>query len=214
MKHLYFLSGLGADERIFQFLQLPGYVRHYIRWIRPYPQETLEHYADRLTAQIEHDRPILIGVSFGGMIAVEMAKLMPVEKLILISSAKTREELPPYFQLLRGFPLHSYIPIQVTQQLSLITADWWFSVASQPERDLLRSVLQDTDPAFLQWAIDGVLHWDNATPPKEVVHIHGTGDRLLPIAYVKPDITIADSGHLMIVSRAAELSTLLTAILA
>jgi predicted phosphoribosyltransferase len=38
------------------------------------PNDTLQSYAIQLSAQIDTPKPIILGVSFGGMIAIEIAK--------------------------------------------------------------------------------------------------------------------------------------------
>ena len=50
---LYFLSGLGADKRIFQKLNLPDqYTIVHIDWIKPVPNESIAAYAQRLSVVI------------------------------------------------------------------------------------------------------------------------------------------------------------------
>lgn len=75
--NVYFISGLGADKRIFSKLTLSAeFDIIHIDWIVPFSKETLVSYAKRLSKVIDVNNPFaLIGVSFGGMIAVEIAKL-------------------------------------------------------------------------------------------------------------------------------------------
>ena len=100
MKKLFLLSGLGADKRVFDFLDLCQYEPHHVIWVAHVPYETITEYAKRLLPQITGHKPVLIGVSFGGMIALEMAKFIEVEKVILISSALTPQAIPPYFKMM------------------------------------------------------------------------------------------------------------------
>jgi pimeloyl-ACP methyl ester carboxylesterase len=95
-KELYIFSGLGADERVFQQLDFSGFSTTFIKWIVPQDTETIENYATRLLDQITTTKPTLIGLSFGGLIAVEVAKQIDTEKVILIASAKTKNEIPFY----------------------------------------------------------------------------------------------------------------------
>lgn len=97
-KELYIFSGLGADEKVFQKLYFSDFSPTFIKWIAPQEEETIENYATRLLDQIRTTKPILIGLSFGGMIAVEVAKQIDTEKVILIASAKTQNEIPFYFR--------------------------------------------------------------------------------------------------------------------
>lgn len=209
MKDLYFVSGLGADARVFQFLKFEGYQPKHIYWIPPEPQESIEQYAKRLTQQIQSDRPILVGLSFGGMMAIEIAKWLPTEKIILISSAKNRLEIPGYIQLLKLLPLHKWVSIQLLNWAGLGFMNWFFGVTTQAESQLLKAILLETDSTFLRWAIDRVLDWQNIVIPANLHHIHGTDDRVLPLRYAKADTIVEGGGHFMIVSKAAQISQLL-----
>ncbi len=70
MKHIYCISGFGADERLFSKFFLPGYQIHFVKWIIPEKKESINSYAKKLIAQIDHPNPILIGVTFGSMICI------------------------------------------------------------------------------------------------------------------------------------------------
>jgi pimeloyl-ACP methyl ester carboxylesterase len=110
LKTIFLLSGLGADRRIFDRLDLSGYEVHYIEWIKPMEDDTMMSYAQRLSSQIKSPNPILIGVSFGGMVATEIATQIATEKVILISSARDSIDIPFYFRMLRYLPVHRWIP--------------------------------------------------------------------------------------------------------
>lgn len=214
LRDIYFVSGLGADERVFRLLELKGYQPVHIRWLDPEPGESIEHYAQRLTTQIHADRPILVGLSFGGIIAVEIAKQIEVERVILISSAKDRFEVPLYFRLLRWLPIHRIFPFKSLLWLGYWIAYWFFSTESPEERRLLRAILLDTDAHFLKWALHRVVTWRNETIPERLCHIHGLSDRIFPIRFLDPDFTIEQGGHFMIVNRAGQISRLIEKIMA
>ena len=97
MKDIYLLSGLGADHRVLQDLDFSGYNITFIKWIQLIKNESIEDYAKRLTEQIITQNPIIIGLSFGGIMAVEIGKLIDTERIILIASAKTKFEIPFYY---------------------------------------------------------------------------------------------------------------------
>ena len=86
MKTIYCISGLGADERAFSKLKVDGYALKVINWLIPEPNETIEHYASRMRAGITEENPVLMGLSFGGMMCTEIAKQIPVSKIIIISN--------------------------------------------------------------------------------------------------------------------------------
>ena len=114
MHTLYFVPGLGADERLFSKLKLDGFEKRCIKWIPPLKNESLPGYAERLSAQINAGESFsLIGVSFGGMIAVEMSQFLNPKHLILISSAKTCYEIPGSMKLFRYLPVIIFFPIHL-----------------------------------------------------------------------------------------------------
>lgn len=208
-KELYIFSGLGADEKVFQKLYFSDFSPTFIKWIAPQEEETIENYATRLLDQIRTTKPILIGLSFGGMIAVEVAKQIDTEKVILIASAKTQNEIPFYFRFAGQLGLQNFLPTSLLKSSNFIT-NWFFGTSATFDKQLLKQILIDTDAIFLKWAIDKIVRWKNQTHPKNVFHIHGTSDRILPLAFVKCNSTIRNGGHLMTLNNPEEINSLLS----
>jgi pimeloyl-ACP methyl ester carboxylesterase len=207
-KIIHIFSGLGADERVFCKLDFSGFEVVFIRWITPERRETIEHYARRLSAQIKTANPVLIGLSFGGIMAVEVAKLMPTRKVILLSSAKNRREIPFYYRLPGALKLHKCLPLCCFKTPNPVT-DWFFGAQTPEDKALLAAVLKDTDPVFLAWAMDKIARWSNTQSPANLIHIHGARDRILPIRHVSADVIVEQGGHLMALNQARTLSEIL-----
>jgi len=212
MKEIYLFSGLGADKRAFQNLDLSAYKPTFIEWVKPEKKESIEHYAKRLLSQIKTDKPILIGVSFGGIMAVEVAKHIETEKIILISSAKSKKEIPFYFRFSGALRLHRLMPMHLLKNPNFVF-HWLFGIRSESEKNILGNILKDTDPVFLVWAIEKISSWSNQIIHKNLVHIHGTDDRIFPFRLLKADFSIKGGGHFMILNRAEELSRLLKSLI-
>ncbi|RAJ93187.1 pimeloyl-ACP methyl ester carboxylesterase [Larkinella arboricola] len=212
MKPIYIFSGLGADERVFKNLDWSGFAVTFITWIPPTSGETIEKYARRLGQQITQEKPVLIGLSFGGIMAVEVAKLIPTEKVILIASAKTRQEIPFYYRLAGQLRLHKLLPTAWMKRPTVLS-NWFFCTHSKADRQLLATILRETDPAFLSWAIDQIVTWTHQTPTPNLIHIHGQADRILPFRYVKGAIPVVGGGHFMTINKAEELTSLLRSLL-
>lgn len=212
MKDIYIFSGLGADERVFQKLDFSGLKVTFIHWITPQKNEKIEAYAKRLTSQITNNKPVLIGLSFGGIMAVEVAKQIDTEKIILIASAKTKQEIPFYYRFAGKLSLHKLIPTKLMKQANFLNK-WFFGTENKQDKQLLKEILRDTDPVFLKWAIDKIVHWNNETVHKNLIHIHGTKDRILPFRYISCDIIVKEGGHLMTVNKSEELSQILRSLL-
>lgn len=104
MQKVYYISGLGADKRAFSFLDLSFCEPVFVDWISPLKKESLKNYALRLRQQINEEHPVVVGVSFGGMLAAEMAKADEQMKVIIIASNKSADEFPAYLRFGKYFP--------------------------------------------------------------------------------------------------------------
>jgi len=209
LKPIYFVSGLGADERVFQWLRYEGYRPVHIQWVSPESNESIERYAKRLSGQIQDDVPIVVGLSFGGIVAVEIAKQIKTEQVILLSSVKDSSEVPFYFKLFRVFPIHRIFPFKTLLWAFYWLVYWLFAPEGSEQKQLLRTILIETDPQFLKWALHKVVTWRNQEVPENLVHIHGKGDRIFPYRFVTPNYSVENSGHLMVMNRAEQVSDLL-----
>ena len=209
-KQLYILSGLGADERVFQRLDFSGFETTFIKWNIPYEKESVELYSKRLLDQITTINPTIIGLSFGGIMAIEIAKQIKTEKVILISSAKTKFEIPFYFRFIGLIGIHRLFPTSVLKSSNFLT-NYFFGAKTEFERQLLKQILNDTDPIFLKWAIEKITRWTNQTEINNLFHIHGTLDRILPRIFIKCDTTIKNGGHLMILNESEQMNIILKA---
>lgn len=206
---IYLISGLGADERIFQHLDFGQFEPKFVKWIVPKYNESLKSYAQRLAQQIETEKPIIVGVSFGGMLAIEIAKHIDCQQVILVSSAKTKHEIPFICRLFGQSNLHKLIPSALLKKANTLTY-WLFGMTTKSDKSLLKSILYNTDSTFLKWAINAIVHWDNTEILDNVVHIHGNADHILPINCIqKVDFKIEDGGHLMIYNQAERLNEVL-----
>lgn len=208
--NVYFISGLGADERVFTKLKLdPRLNVKYIKWIRPLKKESLQHYAARLSKQIDTSQPFqLVGLSFGGVVASEIADIACPEQVTLISSMSTGVPLSKFYQLMIKCLLMSPLSAPLLKSANRLTYSYFG--ADTPElKKLLKKILHDTDSKFLKWALTRMSGWDRKERVENLFHIHGTADKLIPILIVKPDIIIEGGGHLMVYAQADQISKIL-----
>ena len=204
----YLIPGLGADERVFRGLRLPGPAT-VLSWLPPLSlAEPLRHYAVRLAEAVPPEQPCwLLGVSFGGLLALEIGRLRPLAKVVLISSLASAAQLSPLLKLGRATGLYRLVPFGLLPHLPRL-AQWFFSARNGREYRLLSRILRDTDPVFARWATAQLLHWDSTGVPA-AVRLHGTHDRLLPAGITHIDYPLLGAGHFMVVSHAAQISRLL-----
>ncbi len=208
--NVYFLSGLGADERVFARLKLdPKLKVKHIKWVRPLKKETLQHYAARLSKQIDTSQPFqLVGLSFGGVVASEIADIACPEQVTLISSMSTGVPLSKFYQAMIRFLLMSPLSAPLLKSANRVTYSYFG--ADTPElKTLLKKILHATDSKFLKWALTRMSGWNRKDRVENLFHIHGTADKLIPIIIVKPDIIIEGGGHLMVYAQADQISKIL-----
>jgi pimeloyl-ACP methyl ester carboxylesterase len=189
---------------------LRGQVR-VLHWLPPQSaRESLPGYAVRLAAAVPVAQACwLVGVSFGGVLALEVGRLRPLAKVVLVSSLASPHELPGPARLARATGLHHLLPPQLLPLVPRV-AQWFFGARNGSEYELLQSIIRDTDPRFARWAIAQLLRWpgSNNVP---VARIHGTTDRLLPAGAAHSEYRLP-GGHFIIVSQAAEISRILNSL--
>jgi esterase/lipase len=115
---IYFMPGLAAGPEIFKKLALDKekYTFHYLKWIKPLDvEERIDNYAFRLSAKIKEENPVLVGVSFGGIMVQELAKFLNPRKVIIISSVKSPDELPGRFKFAKFTKIYKLFPIKVIE---------------------------------------------------------------------------------------------------
>jgi len=213
MPTVYCISGLGADEHIFDRLELPGFPFHYLSWLMPEGDEPLGTYAKRMQAGIATDQPILLGVSFGGMMAIEIARHLPSATVILVSSIQNRHQLPLLIRSSVWFGLGRWSP-RVNLPILSPFEDYFLGVETPDDARLVRNYRGNVDPKYLQWSIRHIAGWRNEWKPERFYHLHGGRDRIFPLKMVQPTHIVKSGGHLMIYNRPEEVSRILQGILA
>jgi pimeloyl-ACP methyl ester carboxylesterase len=212
MKNIYVISGLGADERVFYKTDFGKNNVVFLKWMLPEKNESVENYSLRLSKKIIHKDPVIIGLSFGGMMAMEVAKHINTEKIILISSAKTRYELPLFYRAAGKLNLQKIIPFFFLLRANVFS-NWAFSNRTLDDKKMLDTMMRETDIVFLKWAINKILHWQNTAVHKNVVHIHGNKDRILPFKNIRASLVIENGAHLMIITQSDEVNKILSKVL-
>lgn len=209
-RKIYFISGLGADERVFHFLDLPGYERIYVQWPKPTPNDTIKSYAQKIISTYEiSEGATLVGVSFGGLVCQEIAGMIKCNKVIIISSIKNYKEMAWQLRFVRFSHIHKLVPTWFLKWSNHLTADYYFGVSTESEKKLLHKIIDDTDRYFMKWAINAIMQWPRESEISGIYHIHGTNDKIFPVNNMANYNKIEGGGHFMIVNRASEVSSLI-----
>ena len=218
---MYCISGLGADHHIFDGLNVPGVSWSHLSWLMPEGDESLADYASRMKmgmrTGIADTAPVLLGVSFGGMMAIEIAKQCPGATVIIVSSIRHRRQLPLPLKMTRHLGVGKWKlgkwKLPTNSRLLAPFQDYFLGVETQQDSRLVREYRGNVDPHYLQWSIQHIAGWQNEWQPNPLYHIHGSKDKIFPLNLVEPTHIVRGGGHLMIHNRAGEISRILAGIL-
>ena len=213
MSKVFLIPGLGADARIFQYIDLKGHEVIPISWVEPEKQDTLSAYAQRLINNYAiTPGSIVVGNSLGGMLTIEIAKRVALDKAILISSIKTVSEAPASHTWYKYLPFYKLIPSPWLPQTGFIVRKVMGKM-SKHHQELFVSMLKGTSPRFIKWALGAILHWDNQTIPANVYHIIGDKDKIFPYQRIKNATIVQGGTHIMIYTKAKEINNWLKEII-
>ena len=201
--HVYLMPGMAASHLIFEYIKLPEdkFQIHFLDWFLPEKGQSLESYAKEMTNRIAHAEPILLGVSLGGILVQEMAKLITVNKIIIVSSVKLKSELPKRMLFARYTKVHKLLPTGLVNNVELL-AKYAFGETVVKRLELYERYLSIRDKNYIDWCIHQIVNWDQKEYPSNLVHIHGDKDAVFPISNIEDCTIVENATHTMIIHRA------------
>ncbi len=213
-QQIFFFTGLGADERAFAYLKLKTDLpRIYIAWLPPEKDESLAGYCQRLVeAYGIKNGDILIGLSFGGMVATEISLKIKASLTVLISSASTRQELPLLYRVAGKTGLDRLIPKKMLKSPGKLKY-FLFGLHKPEQRQLFDEIVRQADVEFVRWALRKVVTWNNRVRPENLIKIHGTADKIMPIHRRSTDFVLQGGSHFLTWEKAEEVSAILNNLL-
>lgn len=209
MSNLYYIPGMGTDERIFQRLApliasdwTPHYLLH-----QAMPEESMSAYGARLAKTLEstNEPLVLLGLSLGGPIAIEIARRTPHAAVILVSTYKQQLEEPLLFKAARLLPLHRWVPYGFTCRMVPYMARWT-GMANREESQLLRAMFDNSGAEHFAWARQAIVQWTNTWLPDTYLHLNGTRDHIFASANSHATHLIQGGTHNMVLNQARALA--------
>lgn len=199
---VYLMPGLAASSAIFERIELPVATFEIVllEWEIPLYNETLPDYAKRISAKITHPNPVLIGVSFGGILVQEIAAFVQARKVIIISSVKSNLEFPRRMKIAKTTKAYKLIPMSLILNLENL-AKFSFGGKINQRIKLYEKYLSVRDINYLEWAVEKVILWDRTVIDESVIHLHGDNDDVFPIKYIQKCIVVKGGTHIMILSK-------------
>lgn len=209
--HIYCMPGLAASSQIFEYLKLPEdrFEVHFLEWLLPTSvNERLEDYAKRMAELVTEKDPILIGVSFGGIVVQEMSKFLSIKQIILISSIKSNKELPNRLKLIKTTQLYKLFPSKSVSNIEAYSM-YAFGDFAKKRVELYKKYLSVRDDTYLDWAVKNVLNWKQEKALENIIHIQGTEDHVFPIKHIKNCIPVEKGTHAMIIFKAKSIHNII-----
>ena len=200
--NLYCMPGMAASPKIFEFISLPKPINiHLLSWIPPLKDEPLTDYAIRMCERVTQTNPILLGVSFGGVLVQEMSKYLPGCQVVIVSSIKSKDELPLSMKMAKKTNAHKLLPMQWINNLDNLSL-FVFGEGIQKRLALYQKYLSERNPDYLSWAIDSLVNWDKTEISNNIIHIHGEKDTVFPIKNLSHPFIKIKGGHAAIITQA------------
>ena len=200
--HIYLMPGMAANPSIFEHVKLSKeqFEVHNLVWVIPNHKETLTEYAKRMSDKIEHDNVVLLGVSFGGVLVQEMSKFLNLRKLIIVSSVKSKHELPNRMKLAKITKAYKLLPTQFVSNFESF-AKYTFGETIKKRVNLYKKYLSVNDKRYLDWAIHNMICWEQEEVIPNIIHIHGDKDPVFPIKNIFDSIIVEGGTHIMIINK-------------
>ncbi len=205
---IYAIPGLGTTEKLYANIVINGAKLVILDWPLPEKHDTMLSYARKFLPQINTSAPFcLLGVSFGGMLCMELSKIISPKKTFLISTSKSRSELPWFIRVFKYIPVYNYISEKQHRKMAY-RGRWIVGFGKAYIPEFLGMVNSMTENYF-KYCINIIVTWNGKELPHHAIHIHGTNDKLLLYRYVKADYAIPDGSHAMVVFRAEEINKII-----
>ncbi|GEQ85965.1 alpha/beta hydrolase [Patiriisocius marinistellae] len=212
--HVYFVPGLAAGKEIFRNIKLPKnrFKTHIIEWLIPEKNETIANYSKRMAAMVIEKNAILIGVSFGGVVVQEMSAFLDLKKLIIISSIKSKHELPLRLKIVRKLKAYYLMPTRLVVKSKDLTK-LAIGPRSKKRLKIYDEYLHVRNERYLNWAIKNMVCWNREISNPNVYHIHGNEDVVFPIKNLKTKYIIDGGTHIMLLRKGHQITDVIIEII-
>ena len=180
-KTIYCIPGLGLNHKVFQKLNIPSANLKFLDFIEPKPDESVSNYAARMAKNISDEDFSLLGMSFGGMLSIEIARLMKVKQVFLISTVKNKMEMPSIFKYIDKLPTPNKSATKLAIETTVAFKPYYDN-SDEEGNELFQEMLNEASHSFLNWALKEIANWqfdEQVNCP--FYHIHGTSDLIFPI---------------------------------
>lgn len=203
---IYCIPGLGLDHRLFEKLSISGVELKYIDYIEPLSDEPIAGYAKRLSEKIEDTTFSILGMSLGGILALEISRIKKVESLFLISTVKNKSEVPNIFKYMDLLPTKNKIASKLAIDASVAFKPY-YDKSDAAGNKLFDAMIRSASVELLAWGIQEIANWKfNEEINCPFYHVHGTADLIFPIKNIDKAETVKGATHYMLYNNADDIS--------
>ncbi len=203
---IYCIPGLGLDHRLFEKLSISGVELKYIDYIEPLSDEPIAGYAKRLSEKIEDTTFSILGMSLGGILAVEISRIKKVESLFLISTVKNKSEVPNIFKYMDLLPTKNKIASKLAIDASVAFKPY-YDKSDAAGNKLFDAMIRSASVELLAWGIQEIANWKfNEEINCPFYHVHGTADLIFPIKNIDKAETVKGATHYMLYNNTDDIS--------
>jgi len=209
---LYIISGLGGDEKVLEKLTYnPNIYPVHLPWLMPEKDEDFRHYILRMAEKIDTSEEFyLMGYSFGGFIVQEIHKIKPAKKVVILGSIRSDSEKSRLIRAGARTNAIRYIPQRFFGESSTIMYAFLKKIFDRKNANLLQ-YFRVKDPHYLKWSMNQITRWKFEKLP-DVIQILADKDIVFPVKNSSPDFIIANATHLFPVTKAKQVSRILSTI--
>lgn len=207
-----FFSGLAADHHLLEPQRALDAEIVVPAWIEPQPNESLASYGRRISGTFDGDEGsfLLGGVSFGALVAEEVARHRRPAGLILLAACRSGQQLPLIHRALG--PVAPSVPHWIVSALQAAApiVRRQFGIVTEDQRRIFDAMLKGVAPDFVRWSVRATIDWpgvDSESRGIPVLHIHGNRDRIIPLRpSMRVDYVIDGAGHVVNLTHADEVN--------
>ena len=185
-----------------------------IKWLDNQDNESIQAYANRLieTYRINKDDTIA-GLSFGGLLAQEIARILNHNIVILISSFRDTHDLRPLYQIGLKSGLYRLAPNFRVPIIDEIIA-YNLNSQNQESKPILREMLEQTNYELLKWSLQKIAELPLKSHEGFIAHnIIGNNDKILRTWKNEYTTIIQGGSHFMVYEKANEVTEVIRKII-
>ncbi len=203
MNKVLIFTGLGANRSAFDNISFPpNWSVEFYDWSYNFKHLSLIEYVQNIRKEYLGDFDIVIGLSFGSIIAQEFSLLCDhPPKIIILSGIRSRDQLTLLRLLL---PILKMIPSKLFEIPNPII-HWLFSTNNPKARKVLSQIISQSNGAFVKWCLINLASWREKELKSPIVSIHGEADRLLKAPQIT-DLFKVKGGHFAVYQNAEEIN--------